>query len=227
MNRVKNYAVQYCAAKSLPFTAATMALDCVAATINTLIPKQFTTAAIATLMSSGHTQDAKTMRNINYVATSVDVGGAVAGDTSLPKKRKCTPTKGSAKKKGGGSKKKKRLLTTRSRFRLHRTNVAKRVTRMGSKILKQKAEYLSRCRYVGIILDEGNNFSGSCPLYVSTITCDPEFNWRIMFIGQADCAGRKDGRSIHELTKQIFVDAGMEAIYKKTVSAGTDGASVM
>lgn len=98
---------------------------------------------------------------------------------------------------------------------------------MTSKILKQKAEYLSRCNYVGIILDEGNNFSGSCPLYVSTISCDPEFNWRVMFIGQADCAGRKDGKSIYDLTKQIFIDAGMEAIYKKAVSGGTDGASVM
>ena len=103
-----------------------------------------------------------------------------------------------------------------------------RVTSMGTKVLKQKTEYLSRCRYVGIILDEGNNFSGSCPLYLSTISCDPEFNWRVMFIGQSNTAGRKDGRCIYDLVKQTFVDAGMENIYNEhIVSAGTDGASVM
>ena len=106
--------------------------------------------------------------------------------------------------------------------------MARRVSKLGSNILKQKAEYLARCRYVCIIVDEGNNFSGSCPLYLSTISCDPEFNWRVMFIGQANCAGRKDGRSIHDLVKKIFVDAGMEHIYRKQIfSAGTDGASVM
>lgn len=205
-----------------------MALDCVSAAINTLVPSQFSTEAIADLVSKGHRSDAKKMRHINYVVKAVDVGGAVAGDTSLPQKRKSTPTKGNNnKKKTSGSTKKKRQGARRSRFRLHRTNVAKRVTRMAATILKQKADYLSRCHYVGLILDEGNNFSGSCPLYVSTISCDPEFNWRVMFIGQADSTGRKDGKSIFDMTKQIFIDAGMETVYKKIVSGGTDGAPVM
>ena len=213
--RVQDYAVQYCATKSLPFTAATMALDCVSAAVNTLIPQQFSPVFIAGLMSNGHTSEVKTIRHINYVAQAVDTGGSVAG----VEKRKSTQMKSGVKKK--------RIRSKRSRFRLHRTNVARRVSRMSVKILKAKAEYLSRCHYVGLIIDEGNNFSGSCPLYVSTISCDPEFNWRVMFIGQADSAGRKDGKSIHELVKEVFVDTAMEDVYKKIVSAGTDGASVM
>ena len=80
---------------------------------------------------------------------------------------------------------------------------------------------------LGIIIDEGNNFSGSCPLYLSTISCDPEFNWQVMFVGQSDSSGRKDGKSIFNLVKEIFVGAGMGHIYKTIVSAGTDGAAVM
>ena len=48
-----------------------------------------------------------------------------------------------------------------------------------------------------------------------------------MFIGQANCSGKKNGQSIHELVKQVFIDAGMLDIYEKIMSASTDGASVM
>ena len=194
-----------------------MALDCVSAAINTLVPKQFSAKVIAQLTANGSKSEAKTVRHINFVKQAVDPGGRVDG--FIPQKRKAS---------GKHVAKKKKARRTRNKFRLSRTSVARRVTRLGAKVLKQKAEYLARCRYVGIIVDEGNNFSGSCPLYLSTISCDPEFNWRIMFIGQANCAGRKDGRSIYDLVKQIFVDAGMEHIYRKQIfSAGTDGASVM
>ena len=205
--------MQYCAAKSLPFTAATMALDCVSAAISSLVPKQFSSESIAELMSKGYKSEAQQLRQINYVAKNVDTGGVAAGDDSGQTKRK--------------SKKINTKRTKRSRFRLHRTNVSKRVNRMAEEILSQKAEYLSSCQYVGLIIDEGNTFTGSCPLYVSTISCDAEFNWRVMFIGQADSAGHKNGESIFELVKQTFVDVGMEHIYKKIVSVGTDGASVM
>ena len=59
---------------------------------------------------------------------------------------------------------------------------------------------------MGLIVDEGNNYRRSCPLYAGVISCDAQFNFRIMFIGQADCEGNKDGESIHRLVKKIFYD---------------------
>ena len=91
-----------------------------------------------------------------------------------------------------------------------------------------KANYLEQCPFVGIILDEGNNYRLSCPLYVATISCDREFNWRVQFIGQANCAGRKDGASVFVLTKEIFMDNGLKLVFEvKIFSAGTDGGSTM
>ena len=80
---------------------------------------------------------------------------------------------------------------------------------------------------MGVIVDEGNNWKRSCPVYTATISCDPEFHWRIQFVGQDDCEGKKTGESIWELVKDIFIVAGLLAVYMKIVSAGTDGASVM
>ena len=115
----------------------------------------------------------------------------------------------------------------RSRLRLHCTNVTKRVRRIADRIKSLKAEYLDQCRYVGLIIDEGNNFSRTCPLYAATISCDSTFNWRIQFVGQADSEGKKSGESIYEIVKQIFTDAGLEAVWERIECAGTDGASVM
>ena len=128
--RVQDYAVQYCAAKSLPFTAATMALDCVSAAVNTLIRQQFSPACIADLLANGHKSEAKTIRHINYVVQAADTGGTMAG----AEKRKSTQGKSGIKKKIRRHK--------RSRFRLHRTNVARRVSRLSVKILKDKAAYV-------------------------------------------------------------------------------------
>ena len=95
VKRVQDYAIQYCAAKSLPFTAATMALDCVTAAVNTLVPKQFSPTAIAELISNGHRSEAKMLRHINYAAKAVDTGGKIAD----AQKRKSTQTKGNVTKK--------------------------------------------------------------------------------------------------------------------------------
>ena len=135
------------------------------------------------------------MRLLNHVRTYVDTGG--------PKKRKASD-EGAPRIK-------------RSCFRLHRTSVSKRVTQLGTKILTLKKEYLSQCDYVGLIIDEGNNFARSCPLYAAVMTCDSEFNWRIQFIGQADCEGHKDGEAIFKLVKKIFIDQGMLNIWEKFV----------
>ena len=55
VNLVKNYAAQYAAAKSLPFTASEYALDCVSAAVTTVAggktPRE---SAIKTLRSAGH-----------------------------------------------------------------------------------------------------------------------------------------------------------------------------
>ena len=86
--RIQDYAVQYCATKSLPFTAATMALDCVSAAINTLVPKEFSAKAVAQLMANGNKSEAKTIRHLNVVKQSVDPGGR--GEGYIPQKRKAS-----------------------------------------------------------------------------------------------------------------------------------------
>ena len=146
------------------------------------------------------------MKKLQHVSTLIDVGGA-------PKKRKPDGTALPRAK--------------RSRLRLHRTNVSKRVRRIGDGIQSLKAEYLAECLYVGLIIDEGNNFSRTCPLYVGVISCDAEYNWRIQYIGQADCQGKKTGEAIYQLVKKIFINAGLKDVWEKICSCGTDGASVM
>lgn len=115
----------------------------------------------------------------------------------------------------------------RVRVRQCRTTIAKKVKKLGDTILGIKSTYLATCPFVGLIIDEGNNWSRSCPIYAATISCDFEFRWRIQFVGQADCGGKKDGASIWKLVKQIFVANGLGHVYIKICSAGTDGASVM
>ena len=111
---------------------------------------------------------------------------------------------------------------------VQRTTIAKRVMKIDNDVMKQKAEYLSSCLFVGLIIDEGNNYRRSCPVYAATISCDREFHWRIMYVGQADCEGKKDGESIFKLVHKIFVDVGLEVVWEKILySVGTDGASPM
>ena len=56
ISRIKNYASQHCVAKSLPFTAATMALDCVCVALSTIARPTggITPQSIAVLEKSGH-----------------------------------------------------------------------------------------------------------------------------------------------------------------------------
>ena len=115
----------------------------------------------------------------------------------------------------------------RSRFRLHRTNVAKRARKLSSRITTLKAEYLKACPFVGVIVDEGNNWARACPLYAAMISCDREFRWRIQFVGQENSEGHKDGEGVWKLVKKIFVSNALEPVYDNIFSAGTDGASVM
>ena len=192
-----------------------MALDCVSAAMNSMFPEVLSEKAINKLIAEGHQHEGHMLRRVNLIRSHVDNGGGVTAGTK------------SKRKAGGSPKKRAKRRKKRSRFRLHRTNVSKRVRKLADEVLKQKAEYLSNCKFVGLIIDEGNNFARRCPLYAATISCDSEFNFRIQFIGQADCEGRKDGESIYKLVKQIFVDLGLEEVWKRIFCVDTDGASVM
>ena len=208
---VQNYAVQYCAAKSLPFAAAEMTLDCVSAAFATIFPEHVDTKLISDLGASrrkSHRKASHVLRTINHLRSHVDTGGRVKRRLDLD-----------------GDKDQER--PKRSRFRLHRTTVSKRVTRLADDILKQKRCYLLKCPYLGLIVDEGNNFARSSPVYAAIISCDDEYNWRVQYVGQEDCGGRKTGEDIYNLVKKIFVGQDMMDVWKKICCVGTDGAAVM
>ena len=194
----------YCASKSLPFSAAVMALDCVSVAIATIVKAPISHTVIADLQSNGHKTEARTMRQLQYMSLLTDVGG----------KRKAGAEHDSSAHK-------------RSRVRQHRTTISRKIGKLGDDIISLKTEYYRHCPYVGAILDEGNNWRRSCPVYAGTITCDLQFRWRIQFVGQRDCAGRKTGESIWKLFKEIFIEHGWLKVYEKIFCAGTDGASVM
>ena len=193
---IKNYAAQYCAHKSLPFTAAVMALDCVCATLSTIVTDSISEKSISDLFKHGYKAEATIIKKLKYVCTHADVGG----------KRKAYAEAGSEHK--------------RSRLRQHRTTISKRVKKIGDKILSKKASYLESCPFVGLVVDEGHNWKRSCPVYAATISYDHEFQWRVQFLGQADCEGKKNGENIFDLVKNIFIGAGLFAVYKKIVSRG-------
>ena len=185
-------------------------MDCVSAAISSMFPEAASEKTINKLIAEGYQHEGVMLRRLNLIRCHVDNGGVTVGTKS--------------KRKAGGTTENR---PKRSRFRLHRTSVSKRVRKLTDGVLKKKAEYLSNCKFVGLIIDEGNNFARRCPLYAATISCDAEFNFRIQFIGQADCEGHKDGESIDKLVKEIFVHVGLEEVWKRICCAGTDGASVM
>ena len=211
---VQDYAVQYCAIKSLPFTAATMALDCVSAAMSTIFPADADTKIIndlAVSKSKAAKSAANMLRCINHVRAKVDTGGRRSAEVrKRDRSSEDTPSN-----------------TKRSRFRLHRTTVSKRVSKLGSEIVQKKHQYLVGCKHVGLIIDEGNNFARSCPVYTACISCDTQFNWRVQFIGQENCEGKKDGEAIWKLAKKTFVDQGFADIWEKIECVGTDGDSTM
>ena len=74
-----------------------MALDCVSAAINTLVPKEFSAKVVAQLMANGNKSEAKTIRHLNVVKQSVDPGGR--GEGYIPQKRKASVNHVDDKKK--------------------------------------------------------------------------------------------------------------------------------
>ena len=57
IDMVKNYATQYCTSKSLPFSAAVMALDCVSAAVSSVIGDSISQQAIDVLVKNGHKKE--------------------------------------------------------------------------------------------------------------------------------------------------------------------------
>ena len=127
-------------------------MDCVCAALSTIVKDSISQKSITNLFVYGHTAEATTLKNLKYVSTHADVGG----------KRKAEAPSSSGHK--------------RSRLRQHRTAVAKRVHKLGDEILVKKTDYLESCPFVGVIVNEGNNWKRSCPVYTATISCDPEFH---------------------------------------------------
>ena len=64
VEEIKNYAAQYCAAKSLPFTPAVMALDCVCATLSTIVTDSISQKSISDLFAHGHKAEATVIKKI-------------------------------------------------------------------------------------------------------------------------------------------------------------------
>ena len=204
VHRIQDYVAQHVAARSLPFTAGEMALDCISAALCSVIgDRQIDEKSVDLLVRKGHSEDASVLSRLRYVGGAVKRGGLYT-DT--------TEGENSAK---------------RRRVQLRRGAVKKRVSSLATKVRRLKHEFLKDCVYITLVIDEGNNYSKNCPVYVAVIACSPTFEWRIMYVGQANTSGKKDGRSLHQLVKKVFFDTGMEDIYKKIVSASTDGASVM
>ena len=209
VKRVHNYVAQQVAARSMSFTAGEMTLDCVCATLTTITDdKPIKRKAMDVLTLAGFVDEAVSLFRLKYLTAQVD--------TSSSPNVKPFPTATPS-----------RRFNKRRRIQRKRASVKRKILELGRDVQKLKHEFLSGCPYITIVIDEGNNWSKECPLYVAVIACTMQFEWRIMFIGQADCCGKKDGKSIHQLVKQVFVDAGMSDIYEKIMSASTDGASVM
>ena len=117
--------------------------------------------------------------------------------------------------------------TLKMRVQMSAPTVRRRIWDLAQSTLDVKAHFLRHAPYVSCVIDEGNNWSKHCPLYAAAVACTTEFEFKAMFIGQEDCTGKKNAAKIYELTKKIFIDAGMEHVWLKIVSGCTDGASVM
>ena len=117
--------------------------------------------------------------------------------------------------------------TTKRRVQMCANTVKSRIRDIARSTIERKVFFLRNAPYPSFIIDEGLTWAKSMPLYLATCACTSSFEWKTMFIGQEDSSGRKDGASIHRLTKKIFVDNNMEDIYARLKCGCTDGASVM
>ena len=163
VRRIQNYVAQNVAAHSLPFTAGEVALDCVSASLCSVAGgKAISDKAVHLLQSHGMADDAAALHRLKYVSAARNVGGPKC---ESPEKCASPPRK-------------------RQRVQLRRGAIKDRIKVLGGDVMKLKVIFLSKCDFISIIIDEGNSWNKGCPLYVSVLACSPEFEWRIMYIGQ-------------------------------------------
>lgn len=154
VKRIQNYVAHNVAARSMPFTAGEMALDCVSAALCSVAgPNFLNPLAIEVLTKAGLTNEAAAFHRLQYVSGSRKAEGP-----------------------SGGRK--------RRRVQLRRGAIQKRIKILGQEVQELKREFLAKCPYITLIIDEGNNWSKTCPLYVAVLACSAKFECRIMFIGQ-------------------------------------------
>ena len=107
--------------------------------------------------------------------------------------------------------------TTKRRVQMCANTVKARIFDIARSTIEKKPFFLENTPYPSFIIDEGLTWSKSMPLYAATCVCTSSFEWKTMFIGQEDSSGRKDGESIHQLMKKIFVDNSMEKVYDRLI----------
>ena len=93
VRRIQNYVAQNVAARSLPFTAGEMALDCVSASLCTIVgAKPLSDEAVRLLTKAGLVHDAAALHRLKFVAASRNSEGGPraspdAKTASPPRKR--------------------------------------------------------------------------------------------------------------------------------------------
>ena len=165
VSRIQNYVAQNVAARSLPFTAGEMALDCVSASVRTIVgEKPLSDEAVKLLSKEGLVHDAAALHRLKYVAGTRNKAGPASPKS--PDVNAASPPR------------------KRVRVQLRRNSVKRRIKVLGDKVVELKLEFLRKCPFIALIIDEGNNWSKACPLYVAVLACSSTFEWKIMFIGQ-------------------------------------------
>lgn len=70
---------------------------------------------------------------------------------------------------------------------LDRTNVSRRINRLGDEVLVMKADFFKQCGHLWMVVDETTTRnSGSKPAYVALCGVTPRFDYLLSFVGQAD-----------------------------------------
>ena len=165
VRRIQNYVAQNVAARSLPFTVGEMTLDCVSAALCTIAgPDPLSEKAVDVLTQAGLSNEAAPFFKLRYASGARNPEG--------PSPKQCKTRK-------------------RRRLQLRRGAIKKRIKVLGEDAQMLKKKFLTSCPYITIVIDEGNNWGKACPLYLAVIACNVHYEWRIMFIGQADCSGKK------------------------------------
>ena len=117
-----------------------------------------------------------------------------------------------------------------------RAYLRKRLSQLATQSSVLKVQFLRRCQFLCVSIDETDAWSLTSPLAVALQGCDPEFNWGNFYIGQTDVSLAKDGEGCFKATKRVIQSAddaageipdGMISLWDAIVWSTTDGASAM